>query len=88
MQHVSLGEPGVLLVDFRPSSRIYLAPERLLLALVGGALGFSISRTLNHRALKGDPTPSLRASEEELLGMKDAGHAFDEETLLRAAAAC
>src|SRR6185312_3647252 len=42
-----------------------------------GALGFSTSRTLNHRTVKGDPTPSLRASEAELLGitlgMKDAG---------------
>ncbi len=46
-------------------------------AMRDGALGFSTSRTLNHRTVKGDPTPSLRASEEELLGialgMKDAG---------------
>jgi N-acyl-D-aspartate/D-glutamate deacylase len=42
-----------------------------------GAIGFTTSRTLNHRTVKGDPTPSLRASEAELLGiamgMKDAG---------------
>src|SRR5260370_1250929 len=46
-------------------------------AMRDGALGFSTSRTLNHRTVKGDPTPSLRASESELLGialgMKDAG---------------
>jgi len=46
-------------------------------AMRDGALGFSTSRTLNHRTVKGDPTPSLRASEAELLGialgMKDAG---------------
>jgi N-acyl-D-aspartate/D-glutamate deacylase len=46
-------------------------------AMRAGALGFSTSRTLNHRTVKGDPTPSLRASESELLGialgMKDAG---------------
>ncbi|MFI5030445.1 MAG: amidohydrolase family protein [Reyranellales bacterium] len=46
-------------------------------AMRAGALGFSTSRTLNHRTVKGDPTPSLRASEAELLGitlgMKDAG---------------
>ena len=48
-------------------------------AMRAGALGFSTSRTLNHRTVKGDPTPSLRASEAELLGialgMKDAGRA-------------
>ena len=46
-------------------------------AMKCGALGFSTSRTLNHRTVKGDPTPSLKASEAELLGialgMKDAG---------------
>jgi N-acyl-D-aspartate/D-glutamate deacylase len=46
-------------------------------AMRAGALGFTTSRTLNHRTVKGDPTPSLRATHEELLGiargMKDAG---------------
>lgn len=46
-------------------------------AMHAGAVGFSTSRTLNHRTVKGDPTPSLRATEEELtgiaLGLKDAG---------------
>jgi N-acyl-D-aspartate/D-glutamate deacylase len=46
-------------------------------AMRDGALGFSTSRTLNHRSVKGEPTPSLRATEDELtgiaLGMKDAG---------------
>lgn len=51
-------------------------------AMRDGAIGFSTSRTLNHRTVKGDPTPSLRASEEELLGialgMKDAGRGVIE----------
>ena len=47
-------------------------------AMRAGAVGFSSSRSVNHRSVKGDPTPSLRATEEELmaiaLGLKDAGH--------------
>ena len=46
-------------------------------ALRAGALGFSTSRTLNHRSSTGGPILSLRASQEELLGiafgMQDAG---------------
>ena len=46
-------------------------------AMRAGAFGFSTSRSLSHKTLKGDPTPTLRAQEDELrgiaLGMKDAG---------------
>ena len=42
-----------------------------------GALGFSTSRTLNHRSSRGESMPCLRATEEELLGialgLQDAG---------------
>ena len=46
-------------------------------AVSAGALGFSTSRTIHHRSIDGNPTPTLRAAEEELLGiamgLADAG---------------
>ncbi len=46
-------------------------------AIKAGALGFSTTRSLNHRTVRGDYTPTLRASADELkgiaLGLKDAG---------------
>jgi N-acyl-D-aspartate/D-glutamate deacylase len=64
---------------FEPATNDDIARMRRLAteAIRGGALGFSTSRTLNHRTLRGDPTPKLRASEDELLGiamgLADAG---------------
>src|SRR5579875_1980120 len=38
-------------------------------AMEAGAIGFSTSRTLNHRTSDGQPTPTLTAGEDELMGI-------------------
>jgi len=76
-----MGERGARL---EPATENDIAEMRALTAeaMRAGALGFSTSRSLNHRTVKGDPTPSLRATKAELmgiaLGMKDAGHGVIE----------
>jgi N-acyl-D-aspartate/D-glutamate deacylase len=76
-----MGERGAQL---EPASAAEIAQMRALSAqaMRAGAIGFSTSRTLNHRTVHGDPTPSLRASEEELtgiaMGLADAGRGVIE----------
>ncbi|MGI9424842.1 MAG: N-acyl-D-amino-acid deacylase family protein, partial [Hyphomicrobiaceae bacterium] len=59
-------------------------------AMHAGALGFTTSRTINHRTSDGDFTPTLKAGEDELLAitaaMRETGHGvlqfvLDRETL-------
>jgi len=66
-------------VRLEPATDDDIARMRVLAreAALAGAIGFSTSRSLNHRTLKGDPIPSLRAGEVELMGiamgLADAG---------------
>ena len=72
-----MGERGA---NREPATADDIAQMRVLAreAAAAGAIGFSTSRTLNHRSSKGAPTPSLTAEVDELvgiaMGLKDAGH--------------
>src|SRR5690349_291272 len=50
-------------------------------AVRAGALGFSTSRTLNHRTSTGDFTPTLKAGEDELTAIAGAMHGFGRSVL-------
>jgi len=63
-----MGERGA---DREPANEDDIAAMARLAreAVEAGALGFSTSRTLNHRSSDGKPTPTLTAAEDELLGV-------------------
>jgi N-acyl-D-aspartate/D-glutamate deacylase len=50
-------------------------------AVRSGALGFSTSRTLNHRTSTGDYTPTLKAGEDELTAIAGAMHGAGRSVL-------
>jgi N-acyl-D-aspartate/D-glutamate deacylase len=76
-----MGERAARLEDATPDDAAAMR-EIAAQAMRDGAVGFSTSRTLNHRTASGDPTPSLRAREDELVaiasGVADAGHGVIE----------
>ncbi|MBR0649400.1 amidohydrolase family protein [Roseomonas terrae] len=63
-----MGERGLALED---ANQADIAQMRAITAeaVRAGAFGVSTSRTISHKTLKGDPTPTLRAQEEELRGL-------------------
>jgi N-acyl-D-aspartate/D-glutamate deacylase len=71
-----MGQRGA---DREPATAEDIAEMRKLTAeaIRAGAMGFSSSRTLNHRSSRGAPTPSLTAEIDEMVGiangLKDAG---------------
>ena len=63
-----MGERGV---DREPATAADIAAMAALAekAANAGAIGFTTSRTLNHRTSDGQPTPTLTAGEDELTGI-------------------
>jgi N-acyl-D-aspartate/D-glutamate deacylase len=72
-----MGERALRLENATPDD---IAQMRQLTAdaMRAGGFGFTTSRTVSHKSVNGDPTPMLRAQEDELtgiaMGMADAGH--------------
>ena len=66
-----MGERGVAREDATPEDRAEMA--RLAAeGMRAGALGFSTSRTINHRTIAGAYTPTLGAAEQELIEIAEA----------------
>jgi N-acyl-D-aspartate/D-glutamate deacylase len=76
-----MGERGAAI---EPANEDDIAKMRHLTkeAMQAGAIGFTTSRTILHKSVKGEPTPGLRAEEAELMGIAmgiaDAGRGVME----------
>jgi N-acyl-D-aspartate/D-glutamate deacylase len=76
-----MGERGAAI---EPANEDDIAKMRHLTreAMQAGAIGFTTSRTILHKSVKGEPTPGLRAEEKELMGIAmgiaDAGRGVME----------
>ncbi len=64
----AMGERGVS-GELATEDDIATMSEITKRAILAGALGFSSSRTLNHRSSLGEPTPGVHAAFEEMVGI-------------------